>query len=606
MHKHGMRMKNNIDTDSVNSLAGLFSKRAAISADKTAFVQYDAVTGKWIDYSWSQTMADAARWQRAMQQAGLRRGDRIAVMLRNCREWVLFDQAALGLGLVTVPIYTNDRAGNIAWLLKDAGVRLLLIEGAPEWHELQSIEEELAQLDAVITLQPIAAQSSQVRVMHVDEWLQDAAAEFLVEKMPDDTLATIIYTSGTTGHPKGVMLSHRNILFNVNSGLGSIEINTSDRFLSFLPLSHAFERSIGYYLPIAAGSSIVYARSILHLAEDLQQQKPTVMIAVPRIFERIYSKLSAKLALESAIKQKLFRLAVDSGWSRFQQQQGLRPAGVKAQLLQPLLDRLVGAKVRSRFGGRLRFAVCGGAALSPQISRLFIGLGIPVIQGYGLTEHSPTLSVNRVEDNIPASIGRVMPGMEVVIGEEDEIVARSPSVMLGYWNNEQASTEVIDQDGWLHTGDKGRFDDAGHLYITGRLKEILVLSNGEKVPPADIELAIATQAVINEVLLIGDARPYLSALIVPEMDELSKLAKTLGITIAGSALLQDSQMITHLLAIVNHSLADFPGYVKIQRIALIEDEWSVENGMLTPTLKLKRGVILEQHKEEIDGLYAGH
>ncbi len=599
-------MKNNIDTDSVNSLAGLFSKRAAISADKTAFVQYDAVTGKWIDYSWSQTMADAARWQRAMQQAGLRRGDRIAVMLRNCREWVLFDQAALGLGLVTVPIYTNDRAGNIAWLLKDAGVRLLLIEGAPEWHELQSIEEELAQLDAVITLQPIAAQSSQVRVMQLDEWLQNGPAEFLVEKMPDDTLATIIYTSGTTGHPKGVMLSHRNILFNVNSGLGSIEINTSDRFLSFLPLSHAFERSIGYYLPIAAGSSIVYARSIPHLAEDLQQQKPTVMIAVPRIFERIYSKLSAKLALESAIKQKLFQLAVDSGWSRFQQQQGLRPAGVKAQLLQPLLDRLVGAKVRSRFGGRLRFAVCGGAALSPQISRLFIGLGIPVIQGYGLTEHSPTLSVNRVEDNIPASIGRVMPGMEVVIGEEDEIVARSPSVMLGYWNNEQASTEVIDQDGWLHTGDKGRFDDAGHLYITGRLKEVLVLSNGEKVPPADIELAIATQAVINEVLLIGDARPYLSALIVPEMDELSKLAKTLGITIAGSALLQDSQMITHLLAIVNHSLADFPGYAKVQRIALIEDEWSVENGMLTPTLKLKRGAILEQHKEEIDALYARH
>ncbi|MEA3301823.1 MAG: long-chain fatty acid--CoA ligase [Pseudomonadota bacterium] len=599
-------MKNNIDTDSVNSLAGLFSKRAALSADETAFVQYDAATGKWIDYSWSQTMADAARWQRAMQQSGLQKGDRVAVMLRNCREWVLFDQAALGLGLVTVPIYTNDRAGNIAWLLKDAGVRLLLIEGEEEWRELKSIEEELAQLDAVITLQPIAAQQSPVRVMHVDEWLQDAPAEFLVEEMPDDTLATIIYTSGTTGHPKGVMLSHRNILFNVNSGLESIEITTTDRFLSFLPLSHAFERSIGYYLPIAAGSSIVYARSIPHLAEDLQQQKPTVMIAVPRIFERIYSKLSAKLALEPALKQKLFRLAVDSGWARFQQQQGVRPAGVKAQLLQPLLDRLVGAKVRGRFGGRLRFAVCGGAALSPQISRLFIGLGIPVIQGYGLTEHSPTLSVNRVEDNIPASIGRVMPGMEVVIGEEDEIVARSPSVMLGYWNNEQASAEVIDQDGWLHTGDKGRFDDKGHLYITGRLKEILVLSNGEKVPPADIELAIATRAVINEVLLIGDARPYLSALIVPEMDELGKLAKTLGITITGSALLQDSQMINHLLTIVNHSLADFPGYARVQRIALIEDEWSVENGMLTPTLKLKRGVILEQHKEEIDALYAGH
>ncbi len=599
-------MKNNIDTDSVNSLAGLFGKRAALSPHKTAFVQYDAVAEQWIDYSWSQMVADAARWQRAMQQSGLQRGDRVAVMLRNCREWVLFDQAALGLGLVTVPIYTNDRAGNIAWLLKDAGVRLLLIEGDEQWQELNSIEEALAQLDAVITLQPVATGSSPVRVMHVDEWLSDKAAEFQVEEMPDAALATIIYTSGTTGHPKGVMLSHRNILFNVKSGLESIEINTTDRFLSFLPLSHAFERSIGYYLPIAAGSSIVYARSIPHLAEDLEQQKPTLMIAVPRIFERIYSKLSVKLAQESAIKQKLFQLAVDSGWALYQQQQGVQHAGVKAQLLHPLLDRLVGAKVRSRFGGKLRFAVCGGAALSPQISRLFIGLGIPIIQGYGLTEHSPTLSVNRVEDNIPASIGRVMPGMEVVIGEEDEILARSPCVMLGYWNNEQATTEVIDSDGWLHTGDKGRFDDQGHLYITGRLKEILVLSNGEKVPPGDIELAIATQAVINEVLIIGDARPYLSALIVPDIDELNKLVTPLGITVTGAALLQDPIVIKHLLKLVKKNLAEFPGYANVQRIALIDDAWSVENGMLTPTLKLKRSVICEQHKDEIDALYAGH
>ena len=599
-------MKNNIDTNSVNSLAGLFSKRAAISPNETAFVQYDAVTQQWIDYSWSQTMADAARWQHAMQQSGLQRGDRVAMMLRNCREWVLFDQAALGLGLVTVPIYTNDRAGNIAWLLKDAGVCLLLIEGEEEWRELKTIGEELAQLDVVITLQPAATQNSPVRVMHVDEWLSDEAAEFQVEEMPDAALATIIYTSGTTGHPKGVMLSHRNILFNVKSGLESIDIDTADCFLSFLPLSHAFERSIGYYLPVAAGSSIVYARSIPQLAEDLQQQKPTVMVAVPRIFERIYSKLRAKLAQESAIKQKLFELAVDSGWALFQQQQGVRHAGVKAQLLHLLLDRVVGAKVRSRFGGRFRLAVCGGAALSPQISRLFIGLGIPIIQGYGLTEHSPTLSVNRVEDNSPASIGRIMPGMEVVIGESDEILVRSPSVMLGYWNNEQATAEVIDEDGWLHTGDKGRFDDKGHLYIIGRLKEILVLSNGEKAPPGDIELAIATQAVISEVLIIGDARPYLSALIVPQMDELNKLAKTLGVTTTGAALLQDTGIIHHLLNLVKKSLADFPGYANVQRIALIDDAWSVENGMLTPTLKLKRSVIVEQHKDKIDALYAGH
>lgn len=599
-------MNNNIDTSSVNSLAGLFSKRAAISPEKTAFIQYDAVTGQWGNYSWLQTVADAARWQRAMLQTSMRKGDRVAVMLRNCREWVLFDQSALGLGLVTVPIYTNDRAGNIAWLLKDAGVRLLLIEGDEQWRELKTIEKELAQLDAVITLQPIATHNSPVRVMHVDEWLTDSPAGFLVEEMPDDALATIIYTSGTTGHPKGVMLSHRNILFNVKSGLESIEIKTTDRFLSFLPLSHAFERSIGYYLPIAAGSSIVYARSIPHLAEDLEQQKPTVMIAVPRIFERIYSKLSAKLAQESAIKRKLFQLAADSGWALFQQQQGIQHANMKAQLLHPLLDRLVGAKVRSRFGGRLRFAVCGGAALSPQISRLFIGLGIPIIQGYGLTEHSPTLSVNRVENNIPASIGKVMPGMEVIIGSEDEILGRSPSVMLGYWNNQQATSEIIDEHGWLHTGDKGHFDDKGHLYIIGRLKEILVLSNGEKVSPCDIELAIATAPVVNEVMIIGDARPYLSALIVPDMDELDRLATRLGITTTGTALLKDPAVIQDLLKSVKKRLADFPGYANVRRIALIDEAWSVENGMLTPTLKLKRSVIYDQHKDEIDALYAGH
>lgn len=599
-------MNNNIDTNSVNSLAELFSKRTAASPDKAAFVQFDPLSEQWIDYSWSQSMADAARWQRAMQHSGLQKGDRIAVMLRNCREWVLFDQAAMGLGLVIVPIYTNDRAGNIAWLLKDAGVRLLLIEGDNEWRELISIQEQLSQLDAVITLQSVTIQNSPARVIPIDDWLTEENADFQVEEMPDTTLATIIYTSGTTGHPKGVMLSHRNILFNVSSGLQSIEINSSDRFLSFLPLSHTFERSIGYYLPIAAGSSIVYARSIPQLAEDLQQQQPTVMIAVPRIFERFYNKLSAKLSHESAVRQKLFQLAIDSGWALFQQQQGVRPAGIKARLLHLLLDRLAGAKVRSRFGGRLRFAVCGGAALSPQISKLFIGLGIPIIQGYGLTEHSPTLSVNRVEDNIPESIGRVMPGMEAVIGELDEILVRSPSVMLGYWNNEQATTEAIDVNGWLHTGDQGRFDDREHLYIIGRLKEILVLSNGEKAPPGDIELVVAMESVVNEVIIIGDARPYLSALIVPDMEELNTLAATLGVSATGAALLQDPGVIKHLLKLVKKRLVNFPGYANVQRIVLIDDQWSVENGMLTPTLKLKRSVIYDRYKNEIEALYAGH
>ena len=602
--------KDYLDTSNYNNIAAMLKERALNQHDDVAYRQYEESEDQWRNYSWGQTASDAVRWQNALKRTGINPGDRIAMMLRNCREWVLYDQAALGLGIVTVPVFTNDRAENIAHILSNSGSRVLLIEGGEQWNELKTIDTALAGLEAVITLQPVDTSGSNARVINLDEWLGEAKAasadDFEVSDIPDNSLATIIYTSGTTGRPKGVMLSHRNILHNIKTGLDAVDIYSDDRFLSFLPLSHSFERSIGYYLPIAAGSSVIYARSIPQLAEDLEQQKPTVMISVPRIFERIYAKLSEKLSAESALKQKLFKAAIGAGWRKFLRLQGEEAPWSAGDLFAPLLDKLVGAKVRSRFGGELRLTVCGGAALAPDISQLFIGLGIPLLQGYGLTENSPVAAVNQVKDNVPASIGLPMPGMEVIIGEQDEILTRSPSVMLGYWNDEEATRAVIDNDGWLHTGDRGRIDERGHLHIVGRLKEILVLANGEKVPPGDIELAIGTEAIVDQVMVIGDGRPYLSALIIPNEKELEHLADEAGVSERGDALYVNPSMEEKVCSIVESRLSAFPGYARLHRVALLNDNWTIENGLQTPTMKLKRDKIYAHHRDEIEKLYKGH
>lgn len=349
-----------------------------------------------------------------------------------------------------------------------------------------------------------------------------------------------------------------------------------------------------------SGSLVAYTRSIPDLAEDLTIIRPTAMISVPRIFERVHERIMAQLDEGPGFRKWLFNRAVEIGYSRFERRQG-RAGWRPGHLLWPLLDRLVAAKIRARLGGRLRFAVSGGAALPPFVSRVFLGLGVNVLQGYGLTEAGPIVSVNKLSRNIPESVGPPLEGVEVRLGENDELEVSGPNVMLGYWQRADATADMMTGDGWLRTGDRVRIHD-GYIYITGRMKEIIVLDNGEKVPPGDMEHAIATDPLIDQVLVLGEGRPHLAALVVLNGEQWQRVAEREGLPVdPGDG--RDERVERFLLGRLDAALHAFPGYARIYRAAIAQEPWTVENGLMTPTLKIRRPKVLEHYGEQIEAMY---
>ncbi len=592
-----------ISPQEAKTLAGLFACRVARTPEQPAYRYYRHADQNWESCNWAEMQEKAARWQQAMQADGLRAGERVAVMLNNCLEWVLFDLAATGLGLVTVPLYVNDRPENFAYILQSTEAKLLLTDGLQQWQRIEQVGDRLDTVERIVTLQTVCEGDCDLRLRQLDQWLPEIAeASYQVSQAASDSLATIVFTSGTTGSPKGVMLSHGNILANAAAGLAMVAVEQEDQFLSFLPLSHMFERTAGYYLPIMAGACVAFARSIDQLGDDLREIQPTILVTVPRIFERIYNKMTLKLADESWLARKIFQLAVFSGWYHFQYHRQQKPWAIQL-LIWPMLKRLVGTKLALRLGGRLRMAISGGAPLSPPIAETFIGLGINVLQGYGLTETSPVIAVNTLEDNLPLSVGRALPGVEVKIGDNDELLVKGPNVMLGYWQQDES---IVDDNGWLHTGDQAQIDKQGHIFITGRIKEIIVLSSGEKVPPEDLQLAIVTEPVFEQVLVIGENRPYLSAIAVLNPGQWQLLAQRLGIDPADSTQLNSPQVTAYLLEKIAYRLKEFPGYAKVHRVYVTQQPWSIDSGLITATLKVRRQPIIEQFAEEIEGMYVGH
>ncbi|QIK38255.1 long-chain fatty acid--CoA ligase [Caldichromatium japonicum] len=588
------------------TLAGLFAERIRRSPERLAYRHFVRGLG-WQDLSWQAMGEQAARWRQALASEGLQVGDRVAVLLRNCPEWVLFDQATLSLGLVTVPLYTDDRAENVAYILQDSGVKVLLIQDAGRWRRLAEALDSPADLRRAVILESspaaeeLAAHDPRVRV--AAGWLPENPPPFEVLDLDPQALATIVYTSGTTGRPKGVMLSHHNILSNVAAALTLFQVGPDDLFLSFLPLSHMLERTAGYYLPMMASAAVSYARSVNQLAEDLQALQPTVLIAVPRIFDRLHQRIAEQLAARPVLIRWPFALAVESGWREFLYRQG-RAGWHPLLLIAPWLRPRFGRSILKRLGGRLRVAVSGGAPLPPAVARIFIALGLPILQGYGLTETSPVISVNPIDDNIPESVGRPLPGIELRIGDNDELLVRGPNVMQGYWNNPEATARVLEADGWLHTGDQARIQD-GHLYITGRLKEILVLSNGEKVPPADLEMAIGADPLFDQVMVLGEGRSYLAAILVLNAEQWPPFARAHGLDPDQPASLHDPQIHKAIIRRIRDLLSDFPGYAKVRRVILSLEPWSVENGLLTSTMKVRRNRVIDYHAAAVAALYQG-
>jgi long-chain acyl-CoA synthetase len=598
-----------ISTEIAGTLDGLMVERVRRTPDDIAYRSFDVDSKTWCDISWREVGDEISRWQAAFAAENLLPGDRVAVHLRNSKEWVFFDQAALASGLVIVPLYTDDRPDNIAYIMTDAAVKVLLVQDASVWKRLGPALAGQEELQRVLILSSVLSSEkaspaevlADERVRFVSDWLPENPLPLGKRAGDPHALASIVYTSGTTGRPKGVMLSHYNMLSIAHSALTMIDVYQEDLFLSFLPLSHTLERTAGYYLPVMSGSAVAYARSILQLADDLQNIRPTVMIAVPRIFERVFARIQGQLDKQSGFKRALFDMTTAVGWHRFERQQR-RAAWHPRLLLWPLLNKLVARKVTAKLGGRLRMAVSGGAALPKPVARIFIGLGVPILQGYGLTETSPVISVNVPEDNEPGSVGLPLNGVEARIGEHDELVVKTPGMMQGYWNNHAATKEIIDVDGWLHTGDQARIDN-GHIYITGRLKDILVMSNGEKIPPMDMELAISLVPAIEQVLVIGEGESYLAAIVVLGADAWRLLAKRFSLDADAADSLRHEKLHATLLKDIKVHLKDFPGYAKIRRLILTLDPWTVDNGLLTPTLKVKRARVLELFADEIKALY---
>ena len=595
----------------IRTLAELFAWRVAQTPLADAYLQYDAASSRWTSISWQSAGARVARFGMALERFALPRGARIAIMLPNGFDAVCIDQAALALACVPVPLHAIDNPASIAYILADSDASVLLAFSDAQWQAIAATGVALPSLRQVVVVNkaagsPVAA--ARVPVTLLADWLaqSEAATELVQTGLPPapDALAALVYTSGTTGMPKGVMLSHDNVLENVKATLKRVAPQPDDLFLSFLPLSHTFERTAGYYLPIAAGCCVAHARSVALLPEDLKTVRPTILISVPRIYERVYGKLQGLLA-GSALKSWLFQSAQAVGWRRFCRARGLpldvSASGLLDELMWPLLQRLVARPLAAQFGSRLRLAVSGGAPLSPTIAHCFLGLGLPVLQGYGMTETSPIVAGNALDDNDPATVGRALAGVEVRIGEHQELQVRGRSVMRGYWKREQ-DTAAAFVDGWLHTGDQAAIED-GRIRILGRLKEIIVTSTGQKIAPADLELAIATDPLFEQAYAFGDNRPFIASIVVLSRAGWERLAGALQLNPDALASLQAPSARAAALQRIRELTRAFPQHAQPRAVALTLEPWTIENTLITPTLKLKRQNLAAHFAAEIERLY---
>lgn len=589
--------------DDSATIADVFALRCRTSPNAPAYREYKSATKEWQGADWREVADRAARMREGFRKEGLNPADRVAVMLKNSVNWIVADQGAFAHGLVTVPLFVDDRPDNVAFILNDADVKVIVIDGEDHWKRLKTVREQLVTLKRIVTMKPVV-DADEPRLQLLSDWLPPGPPSHDRPNVKGSDLATIVYTSGTTGKPKGVMLSHRNILSNVQSGLAVYDVYPEDIFLSFLPLSHTFERTCDYYLNVVSGASIVFSRSIPQLAEDFRIVQPTIIFSVPRIYERFLAAINDQLKSASAFKRKMFDLAVDVGWSRFEHQNNRGP-WKPSLLLWPVLKPLVADKLLARLGGKLRFAIAGGAALSPSVSKVFVGLGLPICQGYGMTEASPLLAVNLLEKNDPGSVGPAVPGVTVKTGENSALLAKGPNIMMGYWNNPDATRAVLSEDGWLNTGDQARIDEQGFVHITGRLKEIIVMGNGEKVPPVDMELAIQLDPLFEQVLIYGEGRPYLSAIVVLNDERWAHIAQEAKVdpNLQGENKDKAEKV---LVQRITKQTKDFPGYAAVRKVTAAREKWTIDNGMMTPTLKLKRNVILQKYAQAIEDMYKGH
>jgi len=567
--------------------------------------------GRWESVSAEQARADVESVALGLREMGIGRGDKVAILSENRYEWPIADLAILSLGAVTVPIYPTLTADQCGFILQHSEAKAAIPSTPAQLAKLRSVSGRLPALRAFIPMDaatPLGAGDSTFERVMARGAEQRAREPKALERMaaslaPGD-IATIIYTSGTTGEPKGAMLTHANIVSNVDACLRVVTLRPTDTTLSFLPLCHIFERMGGLYAMLRGGVTIAYAQSMDTVAADALDVRPTVLIGVPRFYEKACARIMANGLATPGLRKRLFQWGTEQGAAAARARfEGRRPPLLTA-LQARVADRIVGSAIRARLGGRLRFCISGGAPLSPQVMEFFFAIGIDVIEGYGLTETSPVICLNRPGREKPGSVGPPVPGVEVKIGAEGEILTRGPHVMAGYLKNEPATRDAM-RDGWFHTGDVGVLAADGSLTITDRLKDLLVTAGGKKVAPQPIEARLKTSPWISEAVLLGDRRPYVVCLIVPNFTALEAEAATRGLNVSGREDLVSLPEVRALYAAEIERLnADLAQFEKVKRFDLLAHELSQEGGELTPSLKVKRRVIAQKFSDTIERLYA--
>jgi long-chain acyl-CoA synthetase len=583
-------------------------ERAAATHRKPDALRYKK-DGVWHDLSseaWVSRLRDLALGLHAL---GIRRTDRVALLSENRLEWFLVDGAVQILGAATVPIYSTLTAAQAAYILKDSGAKAVVVSDAVQQKKIAAVRADLSALEHVLTLDPskeVAGLSLEsVEAKGREEGRKDPGAwQRLANAVLPEDLASIVYTSGTTGEPKGVMLTHRNLVSNVKASLQVLAVGPTDRALSALPYSHVFERMVAHYLFPAAGVSIAIATSIDSVIEELGQVHPTVMTMVPRFYEKMYARVKESAAAGSPLKRRIFEWAIATGKEHGKYRLRRERPPLALDIKYKLATALVFKKLHQRLGGELRFFVSGSAPLSKEIAEFFWAAGITILEGYGLTETSPVVSVNQPGRLKFGTVGPPIPGETVEIAEDGEILVRGENVMKGYWKKAEATREAIDSRGFFHTGDIGHLDADGFLVITDRKKDLIVTSGGKNIAPQAIEGRLKTNAYISEVVVVGNRRSFASALVVPNYERVAVWCREQSIPAESREQMASHPRVRELIMEqVERVNTEFAQYERVRKIVLLADEFSIERGELTPTLKARRSLIESRYQHLIEEIY---
>lgn len=564
--------------------------------------------GAWKEFSWNEFYENARNLGLAMITMGIEPGDRVAIFSPNSPEWQMVDVATLSIGAADVPLYATITPKQAEYIISDSGSKIIFVGTADHIKRVLEVRDNLPQLKKIITMDNTT--SDHPDVITLDDMLKlgeknpnPEAFDSRLEGVKADDLCSIVYTSGTTGNPKGVMLLHSNFMSNVSTVSTLIEIKDTHIVLSFLPLSHVLERMSGYYGGVYHGCTIAHAGSMDTLVDDIGEIKPHWMVSVPRLYEKINAGVLSNIEAESSLKQKIFHWAVGVGRQVSELEVAHQEVPGGLGLKHKIANKLVFSKIFERMGGRLHFFVSGGAPLAKEIAEFFHAMGILILEGYGLTETSPVLTCNTPDSVRFGSVGKVIPGVEVKIAEDGEILARGPNVMKGYWNR-PAETEEALSGGWFHTGDIGHFDKDGFLYITDRKKDLIVTAGGKNIAPQNIENALKMSRYIEQVAVIGDKRKFISALIVPEFADLEKWAAGQGIPVENrDQFLKDERVQKLFGDEIDAQLAEFDRHERVQKFVLLSQEMTEDAGLMTPTLKVRRKEVNQAFHDQIEGMY---